>query len=960
MPWTATFQADFQQFDEALEASNPKLFAFQQNTKQVSRELQKLTSEFDGTKVIQQAQTMATAVEKIGGVAKLTETEQRKLNATVQESLAKFKALGTEAPASVSKLANELRTVQGMGGGLTKMFGDVKTAALGAFAGFSAANLATGAIAGLQQMAGQAIELAGTITDLANQAGVSASALLRMSNAAELSGVGADSLATQITRLTDTLMSGNKSAVSAVRALNLSMDDLLAMSSDERYTTIIDALSRVGDEALQTKLAYDIFGRGAADALKLVRDEFVETQRAAVTWSDEQIRILAELGDKWDQFKQGVVSSIGVVMTQVSTLGAYLQDFAEANYAAMALLTGQGLGLLFSDRPKAPISPLAGRIGEAGIGMPSDAELQAIIRDLDDQAGATRKAAEKAAKLNATLLDQRGWDAHVAALHRASEAYRQLATMSAAAAQGLASADRARAATYQMFAQAQLPGWTSDVPEGIGTEVWTPGVSVGLFSPKDKTTPRVAGFSDLYGWNSMKGALPGQIASVFTGGGNIGGGLGSIAGGLGGKALGGMASALAGSGFLSTGLASAMGLAGNVLPVLGPLVGGMLGKYIGGLFGPSKSAIADKEATGRIGTTQQSLISQYGSLDTIASMNTAGAELAAGWGHQGRAGEAAFKQQVADFVAMTEKQNTLLGEQATKQREIADIEAKRASLAESLVVQYSDVQRIQREYGIEAAQLGGALAQKGTTESASKIINDLDTLKRAAEQAGGSLDWGGTLKGMSEELSALAQESMKLGTALPANMRPFYEELLRNGQLVDENGEKLKDLSGIKFGDAIKTQAEQTQEEMDSLKETFNTLTDSLNEIVRQLKEMMPAAAREGATAVEREMASRRPRLTVDVGYNDPGYESTGYDGERHAASTFGFRDFGAGRLAVLHGMEGVFQPRQINQIIAAAAGAGRSGAIVVDRPIMLDRREIGRVMFDILPDQLLAGGVSY
>ena len=97
MPWTATFAANFEPFDRQLDQASASLGQFEQDTKKVERSLQRMVSEFDGTKVSQQAQSMAAAVDKIGGAAKLTEAEQRKLNATVTEAMAKYRSLGVEA-----------------------------------------------------------------------------------------------------------------------------------------------------------------------------------------------------------------------------------------------------------------------------------------------------------------------------------------------------------------------------------------------------------------------------------------------------------------------------------------------------------------------------------------------------------------------------------------------------------------------------------------------------------------------------------------------------------------------------------------------------------------------------------------------------------------------------------------------------------------------------------------------
>jgi hypothetical protein len=56
---------------------------------------------------------------------------------------------------------------------------------------------------------------------------------------------------------------------------------------------------------------------------------------------------------------------------------------------------------------------------------------------------------------------------------------------------------------------------------------------------------------------------------------------------------------------------------------------------------------------------------------------------------------------------------------------------------------------------------------------------------------------------------------------VPQQFKPWIEELLRAGKLVDENGEALKDLSGINFGDPIVTAMERM---IDKLEEFLNKI----------------------------------------------------------------------------------------------------------------------------------------
>ena len=66
--------------------------------------MERMTKAFDGSKLIADGNALVAVVEGLGGASKLTEAEQRRVNATLQESLAKYKVLGREAPASMLAL----------------------------------------------------------------------------------------------------------------------------------------------------------------------------------------------------------------------------------------------------------------------------------------------------------------------------------------------------------------------------------------------------------------------------------------------------------------------------------------------------------------------------------------------------------------------------------------------------------------------------------------------------------------------------------------------------------------------------------------------------------------------------------------------------------------------------------------------------------------------------------------
>lgn len=80
-------------------------------SKQAFADAAKAMDQFSGFKIIREATAAARAVEKIGGVAKLTAKEQENLNKVVTEAIAKYTALGGKVPPILQKIADATKKI---------------------------------------------------------------------------------------------------------------------------------------------------------------------------------------------------------------------------------------------------------------------------------------------------------------------------------------------------------------------------------------------------------------------------------------------------------------------------------------------------------------------------------------------------------------------------------------------------------------------------------------------------------------------------------------------------------------------------------------------------------------------------------------------------------------------------------------------------------------------------------
>ncbi len=365
------------------------------------------------------------------------------------------------------------------------------------------------------------------------------------------------------------------------------------------------------------------------------------------------------------------------------------------------------------------------------------------------------------------------------------------------------------------------------------------------------------------------GAAAGQIGPVMQNGQFVSNGGGFGAGAAVGGAGIGVGSYMAGSGYTTalnsknkgalagaaTGAATGAAI-GSVIPGLGTVIGGVIGGVgglIGGLMGTTAATKANRAADQELQAIQADLLKVYGTVANIKALGPAGAELAAAWGDRGVRGLENFKGKVSDLNTQLQKQAALQQDIATTQGALADLTALQAQKGS-----WSDVQSVAEKYGITLDQMGPKIQGLKTTEEATQMINDFNMMQKAG------VDTGGMLEGMKEEISALVNESVKYGTALPENMKPVVQALFDQGQLVDANGAKFKDLTGLKFGAPVVTEA-------DKIATAIETLTTNLQAMLDKMAAMTGTAST-AATGVQD--AFDGVEITIPVNY-----ETSGLDG---------------------------------------------------------------------------------
>jgi hypothetical protein len=296
MPLTGKFEADFESFYDAVQKANASLGGFEGNARKVESQLNRMVDSFSGRKVIQDAAVMTEAVERIGGVSKLTENELKRVGASVSEAVAKMRLMGETVPPEMLKIAEATGEVNS---GVMALMQNVPVVGqlLGAW---SIANLATG----LFNFAAGAIEAADNIVTLSQATGVATDDLQRMAYVGEGFNISLEEIGRGVGEFSTRLAKGDTSAVGAVNALGLSVESLMAAGPTEAFLQFADAAGQVQDPMSKSALVSEAFGdklgRVLLPALRDLRTEMANVPSQAII-SDEALQRASDFDEKLKQ-----------------------------------------------------------------------------------------------------------------------------------------------------------------------------------------------------------------------------------------------------------------------------------------------------------------------------------------------------------------------------------------------------------------------------------------------------------------------------------------------------------------------------------------------------------------------------------------------------------------------------------------------------------------------------------
>lgn len=287
MALTGKFLADFESFYTAVDKADVKLRELDAGAGKVSTSLNRMADSFSGRKTIQDASLMAKAIEGIGGASTLTAKEQARANATLNEAIEKYRALGREVPPLIQKIADETKNaghasvgwvdgIKALGGSFVAHVAEGILLRDAIHEIFGAVEEATKA---LPELIAHTAETGNKLYEMSLKTGASVENLSRLRYVASQTGLDFESFGTTLFKMEKFLGGTGAAAVTAEKTigqLGLSFQALKNEKPDEAFIDIIAALEKIPNRADQAAAGAAIFGKGWKDMAGLAQESIHE------------------------------------------------------------------------------------------------------------------------------------------------------------------------------------------------------------------------------------------------------------------------------------------------------------------------------------------------------------------------------------------------------------------------------------------------------------------------------------------------------------------------------------------------------------------------------------------------------------------------------------------------------------------------------------------------------------
>lgn len=320
MPISGKLIADFGLFYTEVLKAEGSLRSFESNAGKVEKALNKMVDQFSGRTVIQDATLMSEAIDRVGGVSKLTGDELKAAGAKAAEAADKMKRLGMEVPPGIRDIAAAAQAaepaIKAMGEAakpIQSIFQQIK----GALGPLGPAVLGAFSIGAVVAFGKQVFDSADSLVKLSDKTGIGTVALQQLQGIAADAGNTLEEVTSAVTQMQRRIAGSDQSAVAALDSLGISLSQLRGLAPEQQFYTIGQAIAGVKDPAERARLAIEIFGKSGAEILPTMRSDMQAIAAATVTMSDDITRAIDRAGDAWGKFKRDVTAVAGTIIGSI-------------------------------------------------------------------------------------------------------------------------------------------------------------------------------------------------------------------------------------------------------------------------------------------------------------------------------------------------------------------------------------------------------------------------------------------------------------------------------------------------------------------------------------------------------------------------------------------------------------------------------------------------------------------
>lgn len=210
--------------------------------------------------------------------------------------------------ADAAQLEREMQRANGIvrqnAGGMSDSFAALKAQILSLAPALSAVALV--------EFGRRALDAAGHVVDLADRIGFASSTLSALEIPLANSGSNLDEFSAAVNRMNNMVGEAAKGSEEAIRAfdgLGLSVKKLRALSPEDQFYAIASALGQIKDQSKQTEAGMNIFGRGFAAMLPLLKQYEGDMRKAVAAQNDLGDSMSKEKLDRIDAFGDALQSA---------------------------------------------------------------------------------------------------------------------------------------------------------------------------------------------------------------------------------------------------------------------------------------------------------------------------------------------------------------------------------------------------------------------------------------------------------------------------------------------------------------------------------------------------------------------------------------------------------------------------------------------------------------------------